>query len=78
MEEGRLSQMKSAVVLHCVRCGKPVILRHLSTQKQDVDGQQLHAFMRSVAAHALCTNCQAQRNYYASINRLDDWEAGRP
>ena len=70
--------MKSAVVLHCVRCGRPVVLRHLSTQKSDMDGQQLHGFMRSVAAHALCMTCTAQRAYYISVNRLADWEAGRP
>ncbi len=73
-----MSQMKSAVVLRCVRCGRPVILAHLSTTQPDVNGDELHRMMHNVAAKALCEHCQNARLYYIQENRLEDWEAGRP
>ena len=70
--------MKSAVVLHCVRCGKPVVLSQLSTTAADINGEQLHQMMRAVASKALCKDCEARRHYYIGVGRLEDWEAGRP
>lgn len=72
-----MSQMKSAAVLRCVRCGQMVVLNHLSTAQADIDGDELHRQMRNVAKHALCVDCQQRRAYYASQGRLEDWEAGR-
>jgi hypothetical protein len=68
--------MKTEAVLRCYRCGAPVILKHLSTAKSDPEGRVLHEFMRNVGKIALCPFHQAQRNYYASQGRSEEWQRG--
>jgi len=73
-----MSQMNTVPVLKCRRCGKPVMVTHLSTVASDVDGEVLGRFMASLNEIAYCPFHLRQRNYYAKIGRMEDWEAGRP
>lgn len=73
-----MSELKTAPVLRCRRCGQPVVVAHLSTSSADPEGKLLYQLMRALEKTALCKYCLDQRNYYAAQGRLEDWEAGRP
>lgn len=73
-----MSQMNSVVVMACKRCGKPVLVTHLSTTEADAGGELLGQLMQGLKDIAYCPYHLKQRNYYAAIGRMDDWEAGRP
>ena len=70
--------IKTRPVLFCNRCGKPVVLTMLATQVEDPDGSLLHEFMQNIKKITYCDFHQKQRSYYASQNRLEDWEKGLP
>lgn len=73
-----MSMMKTRPVFQCRRCGKPVVVAMLATQVEDPDGELLHVMMHNLKKIAYCGFHRKQRNYYASQNRLEDWEKGLP
>jgi hypothetical protein len=50
----------------------------LATQVDDPDGLLLHTFMQNIKKITYCPFHRRQRDYYASQNRLEDWEKGLP
>jgi len=73
-----MSTMSTQPVFMCRRCGRPVVVTLLQTTRPDPDGTQLEQLMKGLGKIALCDFHQAQKNYYASIGRSDDWERGNP
>ena len=73
-----MSQLSTTPVVKCKRCGKPVTITHLSTRDPDPTGELLFKLLQFVGSNTLCKTCKRSRDYYLSINRLDDWEHGRP
>ena len=71
-----MSVMKTQPVFSCRRCGRPVVVKHLSTAKADTDGVLLNELMINLGKIALCDFHVAQKNYYARIGRSEDWEKG--
>lgn len=71
-----MSALSTQPVLKCRRCGRPVVVKALQTTGPDPDGEQLHRLLRGLEKVALCDYHKAQRNYYASVGRADDWERG--
>jgi len=65
-------------VVKCRRCGKLVTITHLSTRGPDPDGKLLRDLLQFVGKNTLCKACKRSRDHYISINRLEDWEHGRP
>lgn len=73
-----MSQLSTQPVVKCRRCGRPLVLTHLSTTVPDESGELLFEMMEMVGRKALCDPCQKQYNYYASIGRSREWELGLP
>jgi hypothetical protein len=63
-------------VLRCKRCRAYIVVKEMQTYRPDPDGSMLREWLRHLEKTALCPNCQNQYNYYASQNRLQDWERG--
>lgn len=72
-----MAQFSTTPVFRCKRCGHPLVLVSGGTFN-DPEGKLLHIVAKAVAENALCDECKARRNWYASQGRLADWEAGRP
>jgi len=68
--------MSTVAVLHCPRCGKPVVSQHVETYK-DASGEKLHRIMAHLGEIAYCKDCLAARNYYIQVRRLPEWFGGR-
>jgi len=71
-----MSVMKTRPVFFCRRCGKPVIVTLLATQRPDEGGALLHQFMANLGKIAYCRDHRRQFNYYSSIGRVDAWLRG--
>jgi hypothetical protein len=71
-----MSLIKTQPVLLCKRCGRPVVVTRLATQRPDAEGTLLHEFMVNLRKIAYCPYHIGQYNHYASIGRLDDWLRG--
>jgi len=68
--------MSTRPVFFCRRCGRAVVVTLLATQRPDENGALLNEFMRNLSKIAYCREHRRQRNYYASIGRVDAWERG--
>jgi hypothetical protein len=66
--------MKLTPVYKCRVCGKPVYVTLLDTTRPDPDGKLLFALMAGLEKVALCNWHQRQKNWYASQNRLGEWD----
>lgn len=73
-----MSRMSTKPVLHCVRCGGPVIIASLETYFPDEEGKVLFEWMRNLNKIAMCERCKGQYDLYAPQGRTHDWAAGRP
>lgn len=62
-----MSSLKNEIVIHCVRCLKPVIIKSLDTLKPDPEGTLLLDMAKKVSKIALCPLCQAKYNYEAEL-----------
>ena len=71
-----MSALSTQPVLKCRRCGASVVVKSLQTTSADPDGTQLQLLLKGLEKVALCDFHKAQKNYYASIGRSDDWERG--
>lgn len=69
-----MSTMRLIPVFKCRVCGKPVFVTLLDTARPDPDGRLLHVLMAGLERVALCGFHQKQKNWYASQNRLAEWE----
>lgn len=67
--------MRLIPVFKCRVCGKPVFVTLLDTTRPDPDGVLLHKLMGGLAKVALCNWHQRQKNWYASQNRLEEWDS---
>lgn len=72
-----MSQMNTKPVLLCRRCGRPLVVSHLSTSKPDPSGEELHGLIANLSKIALCDYHRRQRDYYIMQGRGEDWEKGR-
>ena len=63
-------------VIKCCRCGKAVVVKELEVYAADPTGEILRGMLANLSKTALCDFHQKQREYYASQNRLQDWENG--
>ncbi len=70
--------MQTTPVLLCYRCGRPVVVKDLHTTRADPSGELLGRLMQGLRKIALCNFHQRQRNHYASLGRIEDWERGLP
>ena len=74
-----MAQLSTQPIVKCSRdgCGNYVkVARLVSTD--DASGEKLQRMLRAAAETALCPFHRRQRDYYAQMGRIDDWEAGRP
>ena len=72
-----MSQLNVKPVLLCRRCGRPLVVSHLSTTNPDPDGRELHALSQNISKIALCEFHRRQRDWYIMQGRGEDWEKGR-
>lgn len=68
-----MSKMATTPVFACKRCKKPVYVTHLSTSVDDPKAEMLKAFMQGAASIALCKQCRAAYNWFASQGRSDEF-----
>jgi hypothetical protein len=71
-----MSVMSTRPVLLCRRCGRPLVVRLLATQRPDENGTLLREFMRNLSKIAYCREHRAQYNYYVAQGRVQDWLRG--
>lgn len=71
-----MSVMRLQPVFKCRQadCGRVVTVTHLSTTRPDEGGERLLKLMQGLQKIALCDFHQAQRNWYASQGRAEEWE----
>jgi len=65
-------------VVRCKRCGKTLLITHAETFTPDPNTELLQKVMRAALEVGLCKDCSNQRAWYASQNRVREWEAGLP
>lgn len=68
-----MSTMRLVPVYKCRVCGTPVYVTLLDTARPDPDGELLHTLMKGLDKIALCNFHKEQKNWYASQNRLAEW-----
>lgn len=70
-----MAEMKTMPVFKCKRCGRPVTVKHLSTNQPDEQGAQLFKWMKKLGEIVLCEDCRMAYNYYAAEGRMQDFDA---
>jgi hypothetical protein len=64
-----MAQMATTPVFACRRCGKPVYVTRLVTNKSDPQAELLQSFMPELGKIAYCADCRAVWNQLASVGR---------
>jgi hypothetical protein len=72
-----MSEMKTTPVFKCRRCGKPLVVTHLSTTTPDYKGEALSGLMKALPDIALCEHCKNTYNWLAAQGRSDEFDAGQ-
>jgi len=67
-----MAEMATIPVFACRRCGKPVLVTHLSSRK-DPTAEKLKGFMQNLQKIAMCKDCQAAYNYLAAHGRSSEF-----
>ena len=67
-----MAQMATVPVYACRRCGDPVYVTYLASNK-DPNGEKLRAMMLNLQKIALCKGCLKVYNHLASVGRSDEF-----
>jgi hypothetical protein len=67
-----MAELKVKPVFKCKRCGAP-FTANMRTTGPDPTGEKLEMILQIVALNGLCKECDAQKAWYFSQGRSEEW-----
>ena len=67
-----MAELQTKPVFKCKRCGAP-FTASIRTTGPDPSGEMLQQFLKMVALNGLCKACDAQKTWYFSQGRSEEW-----